>query len=155
PPAGGEGEKKIPSPHTRGSGEKKIPSPPPGGEGRVRGDEWHVVNGNQMAALLTHFKLNKLTQQGRLPPSPIVICTEVTTSQVTRIARHFKAQVIDDLLVGFKYIADVLWQLEQNGTYGDVMGTPEDFVLAVEESHGVLVTPHIRDKDAACAALLM
>ena len=27
--------------------------------------------------------------------------------------------------------------------------------MAVEESHGVLVTPHIRDKDAAGAALLM
>ncbi|MHB1423982.1 MAG: phospho-sugar mutase [Gemmataceae bacterium] len=116
---------------------------------------WHVVNGNQMAALLTHFKLNKLTQQGRLPSSPIVVRTEVTTSLVTRIARHFKAQIIDDLLVGFKYIADVLWHLEQEGCYGDVSGTPEDFVLAVEESHGVLVTPHIRDKDAAGAALLM
>jgi phosphoglucomutase len=117
--------------------------------------KWHVVNGHQMAALLTHFKLNKLTQQGRLPPSPIVIRTEVTTSLVTRIARYFKAQIIDDLLVGFKYIADVLWQLEREGVYGDVTGTPEDFVLAVEESHGVLVTPHIRDKDAAGAALLM
>jgi phosphoglucomutase/phosphomannomutase len=117
--------------------------------------EWHVVNGNQMAALLTHFKLNKLSQQGRMPRSPIVICTEVTTSQVTRIARHFKAQIIDDLLVGFKYIADVLWHLEQEGAYDDVTGTPADFVLAVEESHGVLVTPHIRDKDAAGAALLM
>jgi phosphoglucomutase len=117
--------------------------------------EWHIISGNQMAALLTHFKLNKLTQQGRLPPSPIVIRTEVTTSLVTRLARHFKAQIIDDLLVGFKYIADVLWHLEREGTYGDVTGTPEDFVLAVEESHGVLVTPHIRDKDAAGAALLM
>jgi phosphoglucomutase len=117
--------------------------------------EWHVLTGNQMAALLTHFKLNKLTQQGRLPPSPIVIRTDVTTSLVTRIARHFKAQIIDDLLVGFKYIADVLWQLEKEGSYGDVTGRPEDFVLAVEESHGVLVTPQIRDKDAAGAALLM
>jgi len=117
--------------------------------------EWHVVTGNQMAALMTHFKLNKLTQQGRLPPSPIVIRTDVTTSLVTRIARHFKAQIIDDLLVGFKYIADALWHLEQEGSYGDVTGRPEDFVLAVEESHGVLVTPHIRDKDAAGAALLM
>lgn len=117
--------------------------------------DWHVVNGNQMAALLTHFKLNKLTQQGRLPSSPIVICTEVTTSLVTRIARHFKVQIIDDLLVGFKYIADVLWHLEHEGAYGDVRGTPADFVLAVEESHGILATPHIRDKDAAGAALLM
>jgi phosphoglucomutase len=117
--------------------------------------QWHIVNGNQMAALLTHFKLNKLTQQGRLPSSPIVIRTEVTTSMVTRIARHFKAQIIDDLLVGFKYIADALWHLEQEGVCGDATGTSADFVLAVEESHGVLVTPHIRDKDAAGAALLM
>lgn len=117
--------------------------------------DWHVINGQQMAALLTHFKLNKLTQQGRLPPSPIVIRTDVTTSLVTRIARHFKAQILDDLLVGFKYIADVLWHLEREGAYDDVTGTPADFVLAVEESHGVLVTPHIRDKDAAGAALLM
>src|SRR5579884_2570658 len=117
--------------------------------------QWHVVNGHQMAALLTHFKLDQLTQQGRLPPSPIVLRTEVTTSLVTRIARHFKAQIIDDLLVGFKYIADVLWHLEQEGAYGDVIGTPADFVLAVEESHGILVTPQIRDKDAGGAALLM
>src|SRR5262249_62386947 len=73
-----------------------------------RAGDWHVVTGNQMAALLTHFKLTKPAQQGRLPPSPIVIRTEVTTSLITRIARHFGAQVIDGLLVGFKYVADVL-----------------------------------------------
>ncbi|HWG44903.1 MAG TPA: phospho-sugar mutase [Gemmataceae bacterium] len=132
-----------------------LPSPPLGGEGRVRGGEWHVITGNQIATLLTHFKLNKLTQQGRLPSSPIVVRTEVTTSQVTRIARHFKAQIVENLLVGFKYIADVLWHLDREGAYEDVTGTPNDFVIAVEESHGVLVTPHIRDKDAAGAALLM
>jgi phosphoglucomutase/phosphomannomutase len=117
--------------------------------------EWRYLNGNEIAALLTHFKLSKLSQQGRLPPSPVVITTEVTTSQVTRIARHFKAQVVNNLLVGFKYIADVLWQLEQNGVYEDVRGTPEDFVIATEESHGILTTPHIRDKDAAGAAVLL
>lgn len=120
-----------------------------------RAGAWHYITGNQLAALLTHFKLSKLTQQGRLPSSPIVVSTEVTTSQVTRIARHFRAQVIDDLLVGFKYIADVLWHLERDGAYEDVTGAADDFVIAVEESHGVLVTPHIRDKDAAGAALLM
>ena len=45
--------------------------------------------------------------------------------------------------------------MEQNGSYEDVRGTPEDFVLATEESHGALLTPQIRDKDAASAALLM
>jgi phosphoglucomutase len=122
----------------------------PDGQGGYR-----FVTGNEIAALLTHFKLKKLTQQGRLPPSPIVVRTEVTTSQITRIGRHFKAQMVDNLLVGFKYVADVLYHLEQDGAYEDVRGTPEDFVIATEESHGVLVTPQIRDKDAGGAALLM
>jgi phosphoglucomutase/phosphomannomutase len=116
---------------------------------------WRFLTGHEIAALLTHFKLHKLAGQGRLPGSPIVIKTEVTTQQVTRIARHFKAQVVENLLVGFKYIADVLWQLEQNGAYEDVRGTPEDFVIGCEESHGILVTPKVRDKDAAGAALLL
>jgi phosphoglucomutase/phosphomannomutase len=116
---------------------------------------WRVISGNEIAALLTHFKLSRLANQGRLPPSPIVVRTDVTTSQVTRIARHFRAQVVDNLLVGFKYIADVLWQLERDGAYEDVRGTPEDFVIGVEESHGVLVTAQIRDKDAGATALLM
>ncbi len=33
--------------------------------------------------------------------------------------------------------------------YEDVRGTPADFVIATEESHGILATPEIRDKDAA------
>lgn len=117
--------------------------------------EWRVITGNEIAALLTHFKLSKLSQSGRLPSSPIVIRTEVTTSLVTRIARHFRAQVVDDLLVGFKYIGDVLAQLEREGRYGDVEGTPADFIIAVEESHGAMLTAAIRDKDAGAAALVM
>ena len=46
----------------------------------------------------------------------------MTTGLVTRIARPFQAQVVDNLLVGFKYVAEVLWQLEQNGGYEDVQG---------------------------------
>src|SRR5262245_45636578 len=115
---------------------------------------WRPITGNQIAALLTHFKLHKLAQLGRLPGSPIVVTTEVTTSMITRIARHFRCQIVNDLLVGFKYVADVLRHLEE-GSYDDVTGTPEDFIIATEESHGALLTPRIRDKDAAAAALLL
>lgn len=121
----------------------------------ARNGEMRFINGNELAALLTHFKLQQLARRGELPSSPVVVTTEVTTGQVTRIARHFKAQVVNDLLVGFKFHADVLWHLERDGAYDDVRGTPEDFVIATEESHGILVTPHIRDKDAGGAALLM
>jgi phosphoglucomutase/phosphomannomutase len=120
-----------------------------------RDGNWRFITGNQIASLLTHFKLSKLARRGELPKSPIVVKTEVTTGQITRIARHFKAQIVDNLLVGFKYIAEVLWQLERDGQYEDVTGTPEDFVIGVEESHGVLVTPKIRDKDAAGGAVLL
>jgi phosphoglucomutase len=120
-----------------------------------RAGDWHVITGNQIASLLTHFKLSKLAQAGRLPSSPIVLRTEVTTSQTTRIGHHFGAQVLDTLLVGFKYVADAIWQLEQNGSVEDVRGTPQDFVIATEESHGILLTPQLRDKDAGAAALLL
>lgn len=118
-------------------------------------ERWRVLNGNEIGALLTHFKLSKLAESGEMPASPIVVTTEVTTNLITRIARHFGTQVIDNLLVGFKYVAEVLWQLEQNGSYEDVRGTPADFLIACEESHGYLLTPKIRDKDAAGAALLL
>jgi phosphoglucomutase len=120
-----------------------------------REGHWHVITGNEIAALLTHFKLNKLAPQGRLPRSAVVITTEVTTRLVTRVARHFNVQVVNNLLVGFKYMADVLWHLERDGAYEDVRGTPEDLVLATEESHGVMMMPQVRDKDAGAAALVM
>ena len=116
---------------------------------------WRYVTGNEIAYLLTHFKLSQLARQGRMPPSPVIIKSEVTGSMVTRIARHFGAQCVDDLLVGFKYVAEVLWHLEKEGKYEDIRATPDDFVLACEESHGILLTPRIRDKDAAGASLLM
>jgi phosphoglucomutase len=116
---------------------------------------FHFLGGNPICALLTHFKLAKLTEAGSQPKQPIVVTTLVTTSLVTKIARHFGVQIVNNLLVGFKYIAEVLHQLEKNGSYEDVVGTPADFIVGSEESHGAMVTDQIRDKDAAGAALLL
>jgi phosphoglucomutase/phosphomannomutase len=79
--------------------------------------------------------------------------TEVTSELVTRVARRHGAQVVGNLMVGFKYIGDGLAQLEDRGEFAGLRGRPEYFVVGVEESHGVLVTPALRDKDAAGAAL--
>jgi phosphoglucomutase/phosphomannomutase len=119
------------------------------------GQTYRFLDGNTIAALLTHFKLASLAEAGHAPRHPIVIKTLVTTGLIARMARHFQAQLVDNLLVGFKYIAEVLWQLEQFGRYEDVEGTTEDFVIGTEESHGILLTAKIRDKDAAGAALLL
>jgi phosphoglucomutase/phosphomannomutase len=116
---------------------------------------FRYVTGNEISALLAWFKLDQLARQGRLPQSPLVITTTVTTTLVTRIARHYGAQVVNNLLVGFKHMAEVLRQLEESGTYEDVRATPDDLVIATEESHGILAMPQVRDKDAAAACLLM
>jgi phosphoglucomutase/phosphomannomutase len=116
---------------------------------------WRYLTGNELCALLVHFKLRRLVEEGMLPNSPIVVKTLVTTGMVSRIARAFGAQLVENLLVGCKYIGDVLWQLEQHGRFEDVQGTPTDFVIGCEESHGFLLTPQIRDKDAASAALVL
>jgi phosphoglucomutase len=137
---------KSPSPSTVHRSPTAIHGPPP---------TYAFLTGNSLAAMLTYFKLAKLSASGQMPASPIVITTLVTTSMVTRIARQFGCQVVDNLMVGFKYIADVLWHLEQSGQYEDVRGTPADLIVASEESHGILVTPHIRDKDGGASALLL
>jgi phosphoglucomutase len=126
-----------------------------GGMARTPAGGYRAITGNEISALTTWFKLSQLAKQNRLPASPIVVKTEVTTSLVTRIGRHFGAQVVEHLLVGFKYMADVLYHLEQSGVFEDVRGTPADFVLGTEESHGVLAMPQLRDKDAGAAALLL
>ena len=67
---------------------------------------WRFVTGNEFAALLTHFKLSQLSTRKEMPASPIVIKTAMTTSQVTLM--RSSAQIVENLLVGFKYVADVL-----------------------------------------------
>jgi phosphoglucomutase len=116
---------------------------------------FRFLTGNEILALLTHFKLSQYLALGRMPPSPMVLTTEVTSRLVTRIARHFGAQVVNNLPVGLKFLAEVLRQLEQTGSYEDINGSPADFVIGGEESHGVLAMPQLRDKDGASACLLL
>ena len=119
------------------------------------GGEFRFLTGQEICAMITHFKLSQLARAGTMPPSPVVVTTEVTTSMVGRIARSFNVQIVENLLVGFKYIAEVIWQLESTGHYEDVSGTTADFLLGAEESHGIQTTAEVRDKDAGGAAVLM
>ncbi len=111
---------------------------------------WRFFSGNEIAALACQYVV---AHGGR--PHPLVIQTEVTSGLLSRTARAGGARVIDHLLVGFKYIGDALLQLETNGEFSGVHARLEDFALGAEESHGLLVTPAIRDKDAAGGALMI
>jgi hypothetical protein len=86
----------------------------------------------------------------------LVIETLVTTKILGRIVEKATgSQIVDDLLVGFKYVANVLKSLEREGRYKHVAASPQQLVLAAEESHGVIVVPTIRDKDATPACMYL
>ena len=107
--------------------------------------------GDELAAVVCDTALRR-----RLHTTPpVVFKTEVTSSLVSRVARARGARVVGDLLVGFKYIGEALDQIERTGSYGGVNCSLADFALGCEESHGLLLTPGIRDKDAAGGALVL
>ncbi len=114
---------------------------------------WRHFDGNQIAAILGFFLMLDPEGPGR---KGLVVETLVTTRILGRIVKKAgDSRIIDDLLVGFKYVAHVLKSLEQTGRYGRVPARPEDLVLAAEESHGVIVIPTIRDKDATPACMYL
>lgn len=104
-----------------------------------------ALNGNQIGALLCHYILSGRKARGELPARPVVCETIVTTDLTGLIAQSFGARVVDNLLVGFKYIAAAIASLDQD----------ETFLFGTEESHGYLATDVVRDKDAASAAMLL
>jgi phosphoglucomutase len=109
-------------------------------------DSWQFLTGNEIGIILTNYAISKYASLGRLNQNSTIIKTDVTTSLMQKIAAENGVQTRGDLLVGFKYIADVMNQIEQDGKIGD-------FIFGAEESHGYLTGNYARDKDAACAAI--
>jgi phosphoglucomutase len=105
--------------------------------------QWILLNGNQVGVLVIDFLLNTLKQQGKLPQKGVVVKTLVTTDLVSVIAQKFGMLTVDDLLVGFKYIAEVIRNLPAD----------QEFLFGAEESLGYLRGTFVRDKDAATAAI--
>jgi phosphoglucomutase/phosphomannomutase len=127
-----------------------------------RAGGFRFVNGNEIGVVLLQSILTERKRAGTLPASPIFVNTLVTSSLQREIARRYGCQVIGDLMVGFKYMGDVLGHLERSGAFPPpggptdrdrVEGTLDDFVFTTEESHGYLLTPRVRDKDACGAAV--
>ena len=127
-------------------------------EARLPDGSWYHFDGNQIATILCYFLM--LDPQGPQRRG-LVIETLVTTRILGKIVEKAEGSwLIDDLLVGFKYVADVLKDLakpsaERQPRYADLPCTPDQLVLATEESHGVVMVPTIRDKDATPACLYL
>ena len=107
---------------------------------------WAFLSGNEIGIILTQYAISKYKTQGRLNPENVIIKTDVTTSLIQKIAEENNVRCIGDLLVGFKYIGDLMNKIESENKI-------EHFILGTEESHGYLTGNYARDKDAACAAV--
>ncbi|MCY2968071.1 MAG: phospho-sugar mutase [Planctomycetota bacterium] len=103
-----------------------------------------TISGNRIGVLLVDYVLRKRKAVGTLGKGNFVVETMVTTPLITAIANTYKVRVYNDLLVGFKYIAQVV---DREGA--------ERFLLGCEESLGYLAGGYARDKDASIAALYL
>lgn len=120
---------------------------------KLEDGSWFHFDGNQIAAVLGYLLM--LDPEGPRRRG-LVIETLVTTKILGRIvAEAGDSLILDDLLVGFKYVADVLKRLGRGESVRGVHCAPERLVLAAEESHGVIMIPSIRDKDAAPACMML
>lgn len=111
------------------------------------GNEYVLMTGNEVGAMLCEYLLSSLKEQGKLPVNPIVVKTIVTTPLVETISAAYGAQTAD-LLTGFKYIGELVTNLEKKDE-------TDRFIVGMEESYGYLRGAHARDKDAVVASLLI
>jgi phosphoglucomutase/phosphomannomutase len=120
---------------------------------KLADDSWYHFDGNQIATILCYLLM--LDPDGPQRQG-LVIETLVTTKILGKIVDKAGASwLVDDLLVGFKYVADVLKALETDGHYKHVSCSPQQLVIAAEESHGVSMVPTIRDKDSTPACIYL
>lgn len=110
-------------------------------------NEYKLMTGNEVGAMLTEYMLSTLKSRGELPENPVVVKTIVTTPLVQKICDAYGAEM-RDLLTGFKYIGECITELEEQGR-GD------SYILGMEESYGYLSGTHVRDKDGVVAAMLV
>ncbi len=111
------------------------------------GDDYKLLSGNDVGALLLDFVLSRRKANGTLPKKPIAVKTIVTTELCRKIAADYGCE-LRDVLTGFKFIGEQITQLEEKGE-------ENRFVFGFEESYGYLGGTYVRDKDAVIASMLI
>ena len=103
-----------------------------------------LLNGNQTAALLFYYILNRWKELGKFTGNEYIVKTIVTTELLRDIAQSFDLEYFD-VLTGFKFIADIIRKHEGE----------KKFIVGGEESYGYLIGDFVRDKDAVSACALI
>lgn len=106
--------------------------------------EYQLVNGNQIVMIFLYYLITRNKELGQLTGREYCVKTIVTTETIKRIAEANKVKCFD-CFTGFKWIADVMRNMEDQGRY----------LGGGEESYGFLPETFVRDKDAVSSITLM
>lgn len=109
--------------------------------------EFVLMSGNEVGAMLLNYLLSQKKANGTLSPTAVAVKSFVSTDLAQEIAKKYNC-TFKNLLTGFKYIGEVITNLEKEGR-------ADDFVMGFEESYGYLAGTHARDKDAVVGSMLI
>lgn len=114
----------------------------------VKGEDgYQLLTGNEVGLLLLDYICSQRQKHGHMPANPVFIKTIVTMDLAEKIADHYGVQTVN-VLTGFKFIGEVIGQLEKDGR-------ETDYICGFEESYGYLTGSYVRDKDAVNAAYMI
>jgi len=103
-----------------------------------------IVNGNQTALLFIYYIITKMKEAGTLKGNEFIVKTIVSTEMIAEIARKNEIEYFD-VYTGFKFIAEIIRELEGKKKY----------IGGGEESFGFMPADFVRDKDAVSSCALM
>lgn len=108
---------------------------------------YKLMTGNEVGAMMLNYLLSQKAEKGLLTSESIAVKSFVSTDLAEVIAKKYNCS-FKNLLTGFKYIGEVVTNLEKEGK-------ADQFIMGFEESYGYLAGTHARDKDAVVASMLI
>ena len=108
---------------------------------------YRLITGNENGIMLTDYILSSRKANGTLPQKPVVVKTIVSTMLLNKLCAKYSCE-LKNVLTGFKYIGEVILNLEKKGE-------ENRYVFGFEESYGYLAGSYVRDKDAVVASMLV
>ncbi len=111
------------------------------------GEGYVLLTGNEVGVLLLAYVRGRRAARGEDLSRAVAVTTIVSSAMADAVAAEHGFE-LRRVLTGFKYIGEVIGQLEE-------AGEAERFIFGFEESYGYLSGAHVRDKDAVNASLLI
>ena len=108
---------------------------------------YRLISGNEDGIMLTEYILSNRKANGTLPENPVMVKTIVTSKLIEKLCEKYNVE-LKNVLTGFKYIGEVILNLEKEGK-------EDNYVFGFEESYGYLAGSYVRDKDAVVASMLI